>query len=372
MKIVFLCGCLEPGCDGVGDYTRRLAGEVVRQGHEAAIVSLNDHFVKDEIMGIQYSEEIELPVLRIPSAMTNKKRFERTKKFIDAFDPYWLSVQYVPYSFHLKGLPFSLNNLLGYLRQDKSVHIMFHELWVGDDDSLKLKVYSLLQKLIIKQIKKKLNPDLVHTHLRDYYVKLKNLKFEVKPLPLFSNIDVKKNGVTDNAGNVSTVGAFSHITIHESISQFLQHLKETILMQGMSFEILLIGDNDKLKKFGTTLENLNGFKNLIKYTGFSENEKVSHAIQTCSMGLTSVPTHALGKSGSVAAFLFHGIPVAAFSNDSNGKEGFFSSNLCNSIIATPDLLSFNRAKTAAFASQEEIEIAGISERFLSDLHNSTI
>src|SRR6266496_1424946 len=183
MKIVFLCGCLEPGRDGVGDYTRRLASEVIRQGHKAAIVSLNDHFIEEELISTQHSEKIELPVLRLPSVMSNIKRLECAKKFINAFDPHWLSVQYVPYSFHLKGLPFGLNNLLDNIKQDKHLHIMFHELWVGDDDSLKLKVYSLLQKLIIKQIKKKLNPDLVHTHLPNYYFKLKNLKFEVKPLP---------------------------------------------------------------------------------------------------------------------------------------------------------------------------------------------
>lgn len=27
MTILFLCGSLEPGRDGVGDYTRRLAGD---------------------------------------------------------------------------------------------------------------------------------------------------------------------------------------------------------------------------------------------------------------------------------------------------------------------------------------------------------
>src|SRR5204863_9109719 len=127
-----------------------------------------------------------------------------------------------------------------------------------------------------------------------------------------------------------------------------------------------------LKEFGTALENMHGLKHLIKYTGFAENEKVSYAIQACSTGLTSVPAHALGKSASVDAFLFHGIPVAASSNNSNGEEAFFSPNLCNSIITTPDLLSFNRAKKAALISKEEIEISGITKKFLSDLHSSIV
>src|SRR5204863_3995006 len=176
-------------------------------------VSLNDHFAKEEITSIQQSEEIELPILRLPSAMTNKKRFERAKRFIDAFNPYWLSVQYVPFSFHKKGLPFSLNNLLSHLKNDKNVHIMFHELWVGGDDGFKMKIYSLLQKMIIKQIKRNLNPDLVHTHLPNYFLKLKNLKFEVKPLPLFSNIAIKKDGTLYNKPDIFRVGIFSQINI---------------------------------------------------------------------------------------------------------------------------------------------------------------
>ena len=42
MKLLFLCSSLEPGRDGVGDYTRRLAGECLRQGHEVRLLSLND------------------------------------------------------------------------------------------------------------------------------------------------------------------------------------------------------------------------------------------------------------------------------------------------------------------------------------------
>ena len=42
MKILFFCGSAEPGKDGVGDYTRRLCGELLRIGHETQILSLFD------------------------------------------------------------------------------------------------------------------------------------------------------------------------------------------------------------------------------------------------------------------------------------------------------------------------------------------
>ena len=51
MKFAFICGSLEPGRNGVGDYTRRLAGELAAQGHECLLVSLNDVDHVDELGG---------------------------------------------------------------------------------------------------------------------------------------------------------------------------------------------------------------------------------------------------------------------------------------------------------------------------------
>lgn len=42
MRIAFSTGCLAPGRDGVGDYTRTLAGECARRGHTLALVSLGE------------------------------------------------------------------------------------------------------------------------------------------------------------------------------------------------------------------------------------------------------------------------------------------------------------------------------------------
>mgnify|MGYP003474349261 CR=1 FL=1 len=42
MKILFICGSLEPGKDGVGDYTRRFCGELLKMNYEVQILSIND------------------------------------------------------------------------------------------------------------------------------------------------------------------------------------------------------------------------------------------------------------------------------------------------------------------------------------------
>ena len=42
MRIAFVATCLEPGRDGVGDYTTLLAAECARRGHAVMRIALND------------------------------------------------------------------------------------------------------------------------------------------------------------------------------------------------------------------------------------------------------------------------------------------------------------------------------------------
>jgi len=373
MKIIFFCGCLEGGRDGVGDYTKRLAGELVRQGHQIGLAALNDPYIQEKTTGIQYAEGAGLPVLRLPSVLSANKRLCYTTEFINNFNPEWLSLQFVPFAFHPKGLPFFLKNFLTKVSKGRRWHIMFHELWVGKNGSNKMAVYAALQKMIIRNIKKELNPQVIHTHLPYYYTELKEIMFDVKPLPLFANIPVSKKYQERSKDEVFRIGVFSQIQVNKLIIDFLVDLKKTIWKKEMPLEVLLIGENDQLKNFGLFLEKSEDFKNAVKCTGFIDDAAVSYAIQTCNIGLTSVPTHALGKSGSVAAFLSHQVPVAAPCIDMNNTEiGFFSQNLCQSIIINPDFSGFNCAVTAVQASKNEIEVSKISEIFLKDLRNFSV
>src|SRR5215210_3802535 len=130
MKILFLCGSLEPGRDGVGDYTRRLAGELIRQGNKTFIISLNDRYVSEVFKTIQHDDATAISVLRLPSNLVTKKKMQFARKWIDNENPEWLSLQYVPFSFHTKGLPFRLSKLLRGLGKGRKWQIMFHELWL--------------------------------------------------------------------------------------------------------------------------------------------------------------------------------------------------------------------------------------------------
>jgi hypothetical protein len=114
----------------------------------------------------------------------------------------------------------------------------------------------------------------------------------------------------------------------------------------------------------------NIFRNKIHYTGFLQPEKVSNAINSCTIGLTPVPRHVLGKSGAVAAFLSHGKPVAAPNvHQGFGTEetGFFCKDLFLPIIKEPALAKVIDAKNAVAKVKNIISVSTVAKQFINDL-----
>lgn len=369
MKILFLCGCLEPGRDGVGDYVRCLSGELIRQGHQAAAIAVNDSLMETSAESLQEVDGIKLPVLRISSALSSKNRFHKAKVWAENFGPDWISLQYVPYSFHIKGLPIQLSRQLNSLIiKGRKLHIMFHETWIGQG-SFKQTVTAFLQKKIISHLVNTLKPSLIHTHIPAYSYDLQNLGLIVKSLPLFSNIPINVgNGQADEC---LIIGFFSQIADSEKAFPFLTRMSKLATQENKPLEILLIGGGkNKMMEFGKSLENLDGFKEKVKYMGFLEPKELSETLQKCSLGVSTVPRHLLGKSGTVAAFIAHGVPVAAPNINPAYKPtdlGFFSQGIREAIILDPEYPNLLKAKKAVQQARDEIKVSTIANKMLSDM-----
>ena len=102
-RIFLLCGTLEPGKDGVGDYSRQLAAALVARGLAVRLVASHDkfagHVVEEQLM----LEEATIAITRIPYAEPAAERLRLLRLIIETFRPDWLSLQYVPYSFNSRG-----------------------------------------------------------------------------------------------------------------------------------------------------------------------------------------------------------------------------------------------------------------------------
>jgi hypothetical protein len=323
MKIIFLCGSLESGRDGVGDYVRRLSGELFRQGHEPSAIALNDQYISDSFFGNQITETENILVLRLPSIWETNKRFARAEQWINEFDPNWISLQFVPFAFQSKGLPFSLGKRLFNIGIGRRWHIMFHELWVGmnAESTKKIQLWGKLQKYLIQLLVNKLKPKVIHTQSTLYQSHLKQLGFHSQLLPLFSNIPyisginkkIRVNKITlPTQDRVVQLVVFGSIHANAPIKLFASDAARYAKDCYASVTLVLIGRCGAEQDRWVRTWEAAGLK--VSILGEQPPETISKILQTASFGIATTPLAQIEKSGTVAAMLEHGLSVICVSS----------------------------------------------------------
>jgi len=319
VNVLFICGSLEPGRDGVGDYTRLLAGELISQGNRATMLAMNDRMIKTVVSKSQTVGSHKIQTLRLPSGLKNKKRIELAKAFISEHQPDWLSLQFVIYAYNLKGLPFSLGKTFNSIGADKSWHIMFHELWIGMDasSSLKNKLIGRIQKRIIKNLLTVLKPISIHTQTELYMKKLNEIGSQSNYLPLFSNIPLynleKVNLKTryDFPNHQINFILFGHIHPGSYIDTFAKEI--TSFAKGNSIKISLttIGRNGaELRKWKKICDK---YGLILNEFGEQSAKTISKQLANADIGITTTPLIQSQKSGTIAAMHAHGLPIICIS-----------------------------------------------------------
>lgn len=305
MKILFICGSLEPGKNGVGDYTRRLGVELIRLGHQIIIISLYDNHIQNDTDDVQYLDNTPIQTFRIGRQTNNQTRFSEAKQRINVWDPDWISLQFVPFSYNEKGFPWKLSNQLQKIGQKRRWHIMFHELWIGmDTDSSFLHIcWGKVQQLIIKKVIKDLDPVCIHTNTSLYKAYLKKLGFNAKLLKLFGNIKNFKRENKPN-GNLINIAVFGGIHHSAKIYEFSQWL---IKNNKFSYQFHFLGNNgEEQVKWIKILEE---HKIAYRIHGWLPENGISTALSSCHWSVSSTPYQLIEKSGAVATMLEHNIYV---------------------------------------------------------------
>lgn len=367
---MLVCGSLEPGKDGVGDYSRLLSAELIQLGHDLRIIATNDKAATEVIREEQWQENTAVPVLRIPYGVTNRTRIAILQEEIDNFLPEWVSLQYVPYSFNRYGVPVDFALALRRIRFTGEWHIMFHELWIDQRGiwTPKDTTISYLQRLAVVLLQWVLGPSVKHTHLPAYQTKMLPLGVTTLALPLFANIRPVKTSVTSPPSKVFRLGFFSQMNLKPEIIRFIKELANWLQgTENQELEILLLGggaDKVNLMKKGL-LSSIP--MATIKPLGFLPSEELSQHISTLNLGITPVRHHAIGKSGTVAAFLSHGVPVAA-PWLTQSCPSFFDETLSEAVITNFTPKGLKAAMEAAQTLDTTvISPRGIAQRMLGDL-----
>lgn len=325
MNLIFICGCLEPGKDGVGDYCRRMAGELSRNGHVVSLLALNDRRVENIELCMQKDEQTPIEVMRLPAKLALKIRMGKTQEFINLKNPEWLSFQFVPNSFQRKGLPFKLSHNLNHFYGQFRWHLMIHEPWIEAEKifSGKKRITGFLQKKILKEIVKKIKPGIVQTSNHYYKEKLKAGGIDSSVLHLPGNIPFCRNGTKSIEKEIQRLGiakkdrkdwvitgTFGRMRKNVDYICVLKKLIEESNHQGKNLAFLSIGEGGKYsKEVFSQLEKEFKAKILLHQFGNRNHEDISVFFQLLDYGVASVPVHLLGKSGAYSSMREHNLNV---------------------------------------------------------------
>ncbi|MEJ5961345.1 hypothetical protein [Pedobacter immunditicola] len=347
MKIAFICGSLEPGKDGVGDYLRRLSLELLQQGHHVSLIAINDSFVVEDSLEPQDMAGLTFSVIRLPRVGLGTLELYFLRTWLVKFNPDLISLHFVPFSFHAKGLSLNLAKKLRYMGEGRNWHIMFHELWLGMETqaSLKYIIWGNLQRWLIKQLLTELKPQLITTHTPLYQWHLQNMGCEAAIFPLFSNIPVascfseetftKHNFFIDKRQPLSTEIKAQRMASLAAESE--RYIKEDKGLRTLEFVVFGTISRDApfadftreardyaekhnlhiiLTFIGRCGQEMGNWVSIwseagMQYRALGEQPEkvVSATLQKASFGLCTTPFVLVEKSGSVAAMRAHALPV---------------------------------------------------------------
>lgn len=307
MKIMFIVGSLVEKKNGVADYVLNLSKALEKLGHQIAIISINDtNHVNSNFKSIMQESH---PRVRLSNNLPEKHKINLINQTAEQFKPDWISLQFVSFAYHKKGLPFNLIKLLDGVK-DYKLHVMFHELWIDykNTNGIKKKILGKLQEVCIKIILYNLKPQLITTSIQNYILKLPN--YQTRLLPLFGNIKpIKKEFTftTKREINVVFFGSFSP-NQHDFLLQ-LNWIKEYSKSKMLPVKFTVIGNNGIHKEAAfSAIKNILG-QYALNYIGEKNENEISEFFLNSDIGVSRANYDYFGKSGSTLAMLEHGLPV---------------------------------------------------------------
>lgn len=325
MKIIFICGCLENGKDGVGDYTRRLAGAMLQFKHEIKIIAIKDSYVKSVKTEIIQFDSGELQCIRYPESFALKQSSKEIQTVVNAFNPDFISIQFVIFGLHPKGLPFDLAEGFKTFCKNRLVHIMFHEMWLGMEKNppLKFAIWGYLQKYIITNFIKSVKPVSIHTNSDWYLSQFKLLGYPISILPLFSNIplntkvDVSNKVLPSIERKNSEIKfvLFGHISLGSPVESFVTELSSIAKENDWRISLTMAGNNNSELERWSKAWKSQSFD--VRVLGILPTDILSEVLLHSDIGITTTPLPLLTKSGSFMAMIDHRLPII---NISDSKE----------------------------------------------------
>lgn len=275
----------------------------------------------------------EVGAFRLSSATSWRERMNAAGKWLTAQGADWLSLQFVPYGFHPKGVVTGLGERLAPLAKvADNTHLMLHELWIGAESgaSLRHRLVGWAQRRAVTSLVRRLAPRLVHTSNEAYRHLSAQSGIAAQLLPLCGNIPVV-DGIDPcwleeawlRAGVPADFvrprercwwfGLFGSIHPEWSCEPLFGYIASAARREGRRVLIGSIGRQGAGRSLWLDLPRRYGFE--LCALGERCPEEVSAFLQGIDFGIATTPWQLVGKSGTAAAMLEHGLPVIVSRDD---------------------------------------------------------
>lgn len=276
-------------------------------------IAIHDRFVTPSgAFDSPFTADNGVQLLRLSVSIPWIQKASFLQNALQSFRPDWISLQYVPYAYHRKGLPLSLVRCLSPLRDLACWHIMVHELWVYPYGKPAHLILAPAQKLLSLFLFDRLAPRLLHTTNSHYKNLLLRSGFQARLLPLFSTIPV--HPIKANEFRVEKIWKllfFGSIHREWRPAELLLNIEKARLIHGiLNCEFIAVGNTgaDGLEIWAE-MQSFQYPAFSFRHIGFLSETEISATLQAADFGITTTPSHLIGKSASVAAMLAHGLPV---------------------------------------------------------------
>lgn len=373
IRIAIICGSLEPGRDGVGDYTSTLATALRKLGVTVALLALSDRHISVPLAP-------DNNTLRLPTKMPVTERYRLAKDAIERWAPDWISLQFVSWDFGWKGILGEQSRLLVELTRRSSLHIMFHETWIGDGPEfiprrisrIKRFILGRLQKLSIAIFVRKARPSLINTSNKIYQRQLAQIGVTASQLIMFGSIQL------------ATDASWDHFTrlVSEKAGLTLPQDRSTAILVGVFGAIRQCPIEATLRSIFASAKGrrviiiclgvagphapsiVNEWKisvpgiEIVMLGPLSPND-LSVSFQQLDGALSLHLASVIGKSSAAAALLEHGVPIICPWGEIPQTDDIFSETWRGMITSSPPAVIYrfeklnsgksksNKAETAA-------------------------
>lgn len=335
MRIALITGSAEPGKDGIGDHARVLAAEMIRRGHTAWLLAINDSHIEEPQSSKSMVDGVEVTALRLPTAISNFRRFTLARAALDNADAEAVLYDFSPTQYDGRGLVWLLAKDMASLAWGRRKALLVHEYCLGSERGagLKRRLWGRAQQWGFQRFARNLVGMRIAATNRLYGRMLERDGHAAEIVPLFSNVPVLAPPVQNwchvmlaEAGTAPSgprgfycAGFFGSVYRGADLGMVLPMLQAAADSAGGRLALLSLGhlgEGEILwrrwqEQFGPGTATNVPFLTL----GRREAGDVSAYINGLDLGLVSVPMTLAGKSSTLAAFIEHGLP-SLMMNDS--------------------------------------------------------